>query len=345
MDISEIKDKETLEAWLQGRPREDAVAVAARAALRALPIYWNWSLSERAREVGLTALPVLRSALTTCVAAVSPALRLKKIAADATAYTYDAGDHADHAAHSANIAVFIAAEVADVADAVHVTTNAAYAVAYAVADATNAVARAATYSAVDAAVWRSVLADCDGLKKGEDIFTFPLWRDEDPVERVWRDVAQALALPENTPEAWQFWRDWYAAMLDPIANPPNWKLYEQVALIENDVWEEGPEAIAKRIAEIEAARHPKADPAERLAAQRLLHAALSDFSFDQAARLMRMVPFAEDVKFIRDPEKLARYLDAAEELRDDIETFSAALKAEGTAMQGAGYGCLGSKRR
>jgi hypothetical protein len=178
--------------------------------------------------------------------------------------------------------------------------------------------------------------DCEALAFGKDLFTISLWYSENPLQKQWKAVSQELDA-EYTLDVWHFWRNWYARMLDPVTYPPDWELYEQVALIKNSVWKDGPEAIAKRIAEIEAARQPKANPAERLAAQRLLHAALSDFSFDQAARLMRMVPFAEDVKFIRDPEKLARYLGDAEELRDDIETFSAALKAEGAAMQGAGY--------
>ncbi len=38
MDAKDVRDKETLERWLKGRPREDAVAIAHRAAMRVLPL-------------------------------------------------------------------------------------------------------------------------------------------------------------------------------------------------------------------------------------------------------------------------------------------------------------------
>ncbi|NVK46001.1 MAG: hypothetical protein HWE33_06830 [Rhodobacteraceae bacterium] len=283
MDISEIKDRDTLEAWLQGRSREDAVAIAARAALRVLPVYWQWSLTERAREVGLTALPVLRSALTTCVAAVSATPEIKTVAAAATISTAVVTNRVADAVTAIADAAKAATNIR-VADAAAAAADAATAATYASSPATGIPVFTA---AAHGAAWRSILADCNGLEKGEDIFSLPLWRAGNHLEQVWRDVEVALARPENAPETWQFWRDWYAAMLDPIANPPNWKLYEQVALIGDDVWKDGPEAVAERLSDIEERGFPILD-LQRELGDKAMRLAL------QVERLQDVVPALSD---------------------------------------------------
>ncbi|MCE2739727.1 MAG: hypothetical protein LW703_15535, partial [Rhodobacter sp.] len=70
--MADIKDKETLEAWLTGRSREDAICIAHRAAMRVAPLFWirlgeNW-----AREGDLTALMSLRLLLISGVARKYP---------------------------------------------------------------------------------------------------------------------------------------------------------------------------------------------------------------------------------------------------------------------------------
>ncbi|MEP2717712.1 hypothetical protein [Pseudophaeobacter sp.] len=49
---------------------------------------------------------------------------------------------------------------------------------------------------------------------------------------------------------WSFWLDWYASFLD--GKPLDWELQRRVALIEDAIWEAGPEAVAKEIARIQA---------------------------------------------------------------------------------------------
>ncbi|WP_353328675.1 hypothetical protein [Phaeobacter sp. NW0010-22] len=50
------------------------------------------------------------------------------------------------------------------------------------------------------------------------------------------------------PSPWQFWRDWYQGMLSNT--PTDWDLQLQVALIEDAIWDAGPEAVAAEIAHI-----------------------------------------------------------------------------------------------
>ena len=57
-----------------------------------------------------------------------------------------------------------------------------------------------------------------------------------------------LAEPELKQEAWTFWREWYQSFLD--GKPLNWGLQRRVALIDNAIWDAGPEAVAKEIERI-----------------------------------------------------------------------------------------------
>lgn len=54
----------------------------------------------------------------------------------------------------------------------------------------------------------------------------------------------------DDPKTWWFWRDWYEGML--AGTPMDWALQEAVALISNDVWDAGPEAVAAEIERIRA---------------------------------------------------------------------------------------------
>jgi hypothetical protein len=59
---------------------------------------------------------------------------------------------------------------------------------------------------------------------------------------------------------WTFWDGWYARSM--AGDPLPWDLQERIALIPNEIWEAGPEAVAEEIARIEAEfelRHRIAD--------------------------------------------------------------------------------------
>ena len=94
MDPDDIKDRDSLKAWLDARPEEtrqrDAVVIAQRASNRAFPLYVRSLKTKRAQKRDLTALPVLRSLLTSGVAAVYPTPEVRRAAAAAAASSYAA---------------------------------------------------------------------------------------------------------------------------------------------------------------------------------------------------------------------------------------------------------------
>lgn len=73
-----------------------------------------------------------------------------------------------------------------------------------------------------------------------------------------------------------------------------------------------------------------------LLSTRLMRASIGDFHFDDLTRVMRMMPFEEDLRRLRDPGKLKQFIEQAEDLRDGMRTLSNALSQSGGNMQGAG---------
>lgn len=80
------------------------------------------------------------------------------------------------------------------------------------------------------------------------LFRHPLWTM--PVQHF--DPRQAIVFPSEYSElTWpSFWRDWYQGFLD--GTPLDWELQRRVALIDDTIWEAGPEAVAKEIERIRA---------------------------------------------------------------------------------------------
>ena len=82
IEIEDIKDQGSLKRWLIEWPQENgkdeaqaraiAVSIAHRAAMRVLPLWWAWTLTDDARNRDLTALPVLRCSLISGVAVIAP---------------------------------------------------------------------------------------------------------------------------------------------------------------------------------------------------------------------------------------------------------------------------------
>ena len=72
-----------------------------------------------------------------------------------------------------------------------------------------------------------------------------------------------------------------------------------------------------------------------LLSTRLMRASIGDFQFDSLARVMRLMPFEEDLRRLRDPVQLARFLEGAEDLCEGMQTLSTALKASSGNMYAA----------
>lgn len=254
MKAEDIRDRNSLEAWLIARPEgvrsSEAVAIAQRAALRAFPM-WSGDLEEEwAQEAEMTALPILRLHLTAGVTRRFPTQKFK--AAD-DAFGVNAVTRSNYP-HS-NFAGRAASTVAEATDASNFPSSMRFPgsgakVAVAVVRAVDAAAHASrAFDRIDYAdFWRSIRADATEVEVGSDLAMLPLWSVA-PINAFSKYDAKARAIWARDPETWSFWTRWWDGVLS--GNQLDWELQKQVALIPDAIWEQGPKAVAQAIREIE----------------------------------------------------------------------------------------------
>jgi hypothetical protein len=243
-----VTNDQEFRAWLEGQPQEVCVAIAFRAALRVLPLV-ALTRSDDKRAADL-ALKSFRAILTSGVSAFGPTPDVKA-AANAAAY----------ATHAAAIAAAQAAAIA--------AANAAHAAAYAAAYAAHAAANAATHAAAhaaDAAANAAYAATYAATHAAADAAANAAAR-ADTTPPSGSLMSSAIAVPLELQAAidafaagkadllrtggpWTFWAKWYDRAM--AGDPLPWGLQEQIALIPNEVWKAGPEAVAVEIARLEA---------------------------------------------------------------------------------------------
>jgi hypothetical protein len=260
-----ISTRKEFEEWLKTQPREVCVAIAYRAAMRVLPLA---ALVPDDRTIWTNlALAAFRASLTSGVAAVGPTPEVNS-AADAARAAADAAGAAaadDAAADAAADAAYAAARAA--AGAARAAAGAAAraaarAAADAAADAAYAAARAAAGAAARAAARAAADAAADAAYAAADAAIFAdskLAPETLPVSviPVPAELTAAIAkMAEGRTDflasggPWTFWTEWHARAM--AGDPLPWDLQEKIALIPNDIWEAGPEAVAVEIERIEA---------------------------------------------------------------------------------------------
>lgn len=357
VEIADIKDRGSLEEWLntfsddEEVRRKAAVDIAVRAALRVMPVAWQWFSSDVAKKEGLTALPLLRSSLLTMFSTEKPTVgrqsRFTKASLDLSA--------ASTMAATASIDQSVKKEETDAKSSVEACLVLAKTMS-AISDNSIKASAEAAFIYAKAAVsysmffasdpWSEILTDCVEATKNQKLQGKALWSHGNPVEILWSDIKSThsptsydfVNYSERTfgpvPSGpWSFWIDWYEKVL--TGAPQDWELLQ--AIVDHVDWDGTAEEVNATIAWIVAERATTADPAARVMAAKLMHAALADFQFDSALRLMKMRPFEEDLKKISDPVALEEFLSDAEDLREEFEEFAELLKREGYGRQGAGY--------
>ncbi|MFZ3180681.1 MAG: hypothetical protein WA156_10835 [Methylocystis silviterrae] len=240
-DISDgelsFTNREELEAWLKPQPREVSVVIAARAALRILPLLHRFTKVNPRHFATLIFASFWASALAR-VAAKYPT-RASDLRSAAAAYA--AGRSAATAAYAPRAAHADYTLIVRVARA---ATTAADDVDFA-ADA----ARTVDFDA--SAVWAAVTADASRLLSVGPVVLAgeKLWPGGEPAwsQRARRDMQTALSEPH-----WRPWLDWYRRRLDGLEAPEEIEMLFATLPVdprEKDVAEQNAE-LARRIAEL-----------------------------------------------------------------------------------------------
>lgn len=247
-------NREAFETWLRSKPRNWSLVIAARAALRVLPVV-RWGKLHEA-EVTAVVFPIYRAIAIARFAAFSPNCEFDTAAKAA----HDAVDGArvGHAGYSADGAR-AAAYAAYTADAAAAAALAAYSAANAEAGVSEVglftagselvAAEAARFTFVAAAVRKDALKLKSGMPPTR-LAHEPLWEPDDDLvfptayhSRRWIGLQGDL---RRVGRHWQVWIDWYEEVL--AGSPPSPPRNEEWDAAFTDVpgplpWDDGPKAV------------------------------------------------------------------------------------------------------
>lgn len=265
MEVSEIKDRDSFEAWLEDKPIEWAQVIAARIALRAAPMAWAVAAlpDERLAKDHSNNL-ILSTFRACCISsagrkhpvddirdAAADAANAAGAAADAAYAAYAANAAVDSVAYASVNAAFIAALAADAADAVNANTA-----AFAVANAA---------SADVATNWEVIRADCawleavaegnydDSVTKAQALSNEPLWMKLAAPETLPGELKQKFhdfsesELAQTT--SFGLITDWYRSVLQGKKGFLT-SSEKKIALMPKEDWEGDPVEVMDRVAAI-----------------------------------------------------------------------------------------------
>ncbi|MBE1289473.1 MAG: hypothetical protein GJ679_05640 [Rhodobacteraceae bacterium] len=166
-----------------------------------------------------------------------------------------------------------------------------------------------------------IVSDAISFEEGQEFLHLPLWPiGEDPLATIWAEAAPLF----DRHRAWSVFKDLYENALH--ARPQNWPLLTELAQKDEAFWTGTDTEVLDRIAGV----------MEGFAISRAIP---FDYTFDQIARMMRIVGIGDDAAHLRDPKANRRFLDDAEEARDRLQDF-----VDYTANMGGGSNTAGVTR-
>ena len=213
----EINDRKGFDTWLRKQPRDVSATITARAALRALPYLMSDLRGTRIANRSLTFILSL--------------FRLHAVSWAASKYPAQGTDRIKAAITRAD-AAYAAAAAAFAADI----------------DSTSADNVSADFSA---APWRAVTDDVNRIVRKtavSQIIDAPMWPNADMPEFERSEWAELKSLLLARNENWKVWTDWYEARLR--GGPVNDSLELARALIDDDIWDDGPATVNAHILDL-----------------------------------------------------------------------------------------------
>lgn len=257
-DVWEIDDRESFEIWLDGIPnREDrevkewASQICHRAAMRVLPVFWKWRLSNPYIRKRHRLLDTLRISLLANLYSSKPVSAIARLVGRSYLVNTIGSNFASGgemgSAFAANDAAFAAVR------AYGSTAAAGYALyksEVAFGDFLDP-----HFIVTQKMFWEFIREDCQTLLKGGSIIANPLFNENEGFRAVWSGEKEFFL---SFGEHWGFWVDWYDRCINGIPHDVN--LIEDVALIPNRDWEKSEEEVSLIIAGLRVKRISESRP-------------------------------------------------------------------------------------
>lgn len=229
-------DEDRLRAWLETRPPEDAAIIAHRAAMRVAVLWFGAFSQVSTRRLDLTVLHVLRLNTISGVASKYPTPGITRAALAGSRAALAAALITSLDPHGPLAASIDASRTALDASRAALASRAAFFATVVALDSTIVASRAAS----DASRF-SFATDVGALVAGGDPLDLPLWQAKNPLESEWERSKSVL----RTTPGGEFWVNWYQRALD--GREQNWPLLHDIALIDDELWQEGGERLDAEI--------------------------------------------------------------------------------------------------
>lgn len=207
-DTPQITDKDSLKLWLPNVDRNAGQKIANRAAMRVLPLAWDWLLTTTGTEV---TQPALTCAFYAINAAKTTQKRLPEQVQLAifhnTDYAARASQTGHHGIASALSAITFAATAAILPNAqlMRGVTNAVGSAASAFG---HEMATPNIRAEIEKQFWAEIQADCMLICHGDAPDLGPIWHmQQPPFGTAWQNITEKLA---GKPE-WADWLEWHQA--------------------------------------------------------------------------------------------------------------------------------------
>lgn len=254
----ELRSREEVEQFLEEKPREWAEILAARTALRVLPLLGSLFAQPQRKQAGRKPddilLSLLRGAVLPWLVALVPSSR----------------QDLREAAHAAARSTARAAAAAYTADAYAPARAAA---AAAEGDAAYAVYAAATAATANAAVFEAFSSDASrlaGFGQADILRSMPLWSGFDALGIIaagWRELTAALSRRDGAADWRMVWIDWYESIRDgrePWSLPSEIgeRIMVEAMLWSQEEWDRGAVHINRRLAGLITAELEKSLPTD-----------------------------------------------------------------------------------
>nr|WP_245218147.1 hypothetical protein [Ruegeria sp. HKCCE3926] len=155
----------------------------------------------------------------------------------------------------------------------------------------------------------------------EQVFATKLWHGEVPETHA--GLSQQF-FDNATGTPWEFWAEWYKGMLN--GNPLDWELQRRVALIDNSIWLQGPEAIATETSRIELPQQIVGSSLDQTASQVSRSSTLvSSIRANRDAIAVSAVSLIEQIEYFRERVRGLNTLEPR--LREEVVEFADYLES------------------